>query len=103
MSAESIKKKLKTLGKAQAREQFAPLVEALSTNGGFVEVTDYGKVAAVMLSHKDFLWLLAQANRTLKPKKQLAGSAVLAEDLEAASANISNAIFESLAKTTREL
>jgi hypothetical protein len=97
------KKSLKRLGKAQAREQFAPLVEGLSTVGGLVEITDYGKVAAVMLSYKDYLWLLAQANEPFKPKRQLAGSAVLTGDLEAASKEITASIFESLARSAREL
>jgi hypothetical protein len=97
------KKNLTKLGKAQAREQFAPLVESLSTVGGVVEVTDYGKVAAVMLSYKDYLWLVAQANEPFKPKRQLAGSAVLVGELEAASKQITDSVLESLTKTAREL
>ncbi len=97
------KKNLQKLGKAQAREQFAPLIEKLSKDGGVVEVTDYGKVAAVMLSYKDYLWLLAQANETFKPKRQLAGSATLVSDLELASRQITDAALESLTKSAREL
>ena len=93
----------KKLGKAQAREQFAPLVEALASSGGVVEVTDYGKVAAVMLNYKDYLWLVAQAKESFKPKRQLAGSAVLAGDLEKASKQISDSVSESLSKSQREL
>jgi len=97
------KKNLKRLGKAQAREQFAPLVETLATTGGVVEVTDYGKVAAVMLSYKDYLWLVAQANEPFKPKQQLAGSAVLVGELETASQQITDSVLKSLKKTVREL
>lgn len=96
-------KNLKKLGKAQAREQFAPLVETLSTVGGVVEVTDYGKVAAVMLGYRDYLWLVAQANEPFKPKRQLAGSAVLVGDLESASQQITDSVLESITKTAREL
>jgi hypothetical protein len=96
-------KNLKKLGKAQAREQFAPLVEGLSAVGGIVEVTDYGKVVAVMLSYKDYLWLLAQANEPFKPRRQLAGSAMLVGDLDGASNEITASIFESLAKSARDL
>jgi hypothetical protein len=96
-------KNLKKLGKAQAREQFAPLVEGLSAVGGIVEVTDYGKVVAVMLSYKDYLWLLAQANEPFKPRRQLAGSAILVGDLKGASNEITASIFESLAKSARDL
>lgn len=97
------KKNSKRLGKAQAREQFAPLVETLATTGGLVEVTDYGRVAAVMLSYKDYLWLVAQANEPFNPKRKLAGSASLMSDLETASDQITDSIFDSLKKTAREL
>lgn len=99
----SSNKSLKKLGKAQAREQFAPIIETLSTVGGVVEVTDYGKVAAVMMSYKDYLWLLAQANEPFKPKRQLAGSAALVGDLEAASQQITDSILGSLNKNPRKL
>lgn len=103
MSSDSLKKNLKRLGKAQAREQFAPLIESLSTIGGVVEVTDYGKVAAVMLSYRDYLWLLAQANEPFKPRRQLAGSAILTGELESASEQLTDSILESMAKSGREL
>jgi len=103
MNTASVKKNLKKLGKAQAREQFGPLVERLSTVGGVVEVTDYGKVAAVILSYKDYLWLLAQANEPFKPKRQLAGSAVLVGELETASKQITEFVSGSLEKSAREL
>jgi len=97
------KRNLKKLGKTQAREQFAPLVESLSEIGGVVEVTDYGKVAAVMLGYKDYLWLLAQSNQPFKPKRQLAGSAVLVGDLEEASNKITQSVLDSIARSTKEL
>lgn len=97
------KQNLRKLGKTQAREQFAPLVEDLSVSGGIVEVTDYGKVAAVILSYQDYLWLLAQANKPFKPMRQLAGSAVIVSDLNAASNEITASIFDSLAKSARDL
>ena len=99
----SSKKNLKKLGKAQAREQFAPLIESLATVGGVVEVTDYGKVTAVMLSYKDYLWLLAQANEPFKPKRRLAGSAVLVGDLEKASQEITESILGSIERSARKL
>ncbi len=97
------KNNLRKLGKAQAREQFAPIVERLSTAGGIVEITDYGKVAAVMMSYKDYLRLISQANESFKAKRELAGTATLQGDLDAASNEITAAIFESLAKSAREL
>jgi hypothetical protein len=103
MHLASAKKNLKRMGKAQAREQFSPLVESLSTAGGVVEITDYGKVAAVMLSYKEYLWLLAQANEPFKPKRQLAGSATLVGELEAASEEITDSVLGSITRTAHEL
>ena len=94
---------LKKFGKAQARDQFGPIVESLSTGDGIVEVTDYGKVAAVMMSYKHYLWLVARANMPITPKVKLAGSAKLAGDLETASQEINDSILNSLNKTAREL
>ncbi len=96
-------KKFKRLGKAQAREQFAPLIERLLKYGGVIEVTDYGKVAAVMLSYKDYLYLLARAGESFEPKRQLAGSAVLVGELESGSNEIAALVFESLANSAREI
>ncbi|MCA0312500.1 MAG: type II toxin-antitoxin system Phd/YefM family antitoxin [Candidatus Melainabacteria bacterium] len=47
----------KRIGKAQARDELATLIEAVNTGDGAVEITDYGKVAAVLLSVKDYEWL----------------------------------------------
>jgi hypothetical protein len=103
MASISSHKSFRKLGKAQVREQFAPIVESLSSGGGVVEITDYGKVAAVMLSYKDYLLLVAQAHESFKPKRQLAGSAVLIGELEAASEQITDSVSESLKKSAHEL
>ncbi len=103
MAPVSRQKNTKRLGKAQARELFAPLIESLSTTGGLIEVTDYGKVAAVILSYKDYLRLLAQANEPFKPKQQLAGSAILIGDLEKASQELSDSILGSIKSSTSNL
>lgn len=91
------------LGKAEARTKFAPLVESLAANGGTVEITDYGTVAAVMLGYKDYMLLLAQARAPLKPKIQLRGSAKLVGDLEAATKDVSRLIIQSVKKTAAQL
>jgi PHD/YefM family antitoxin component YafN of YafNO toxin-antitoxin module len=91
------------LGKAQARQNFAPLIEPLATVGGTVEITDYGKVAAVMLGYKDYALLLAQASAPIKSKMQLRGSAQLIGDLEEATKEISQSIVDSIEKTAAQL
>lgn len=103
MSAIPSPKRLRKLGKAQVREQFAPIVESLCTEGGIVEVTDYGKVAAVLLSYKDYLSLTAQAHQPFRPKRTLAGSAVLVGELEAASQQIIDSVLKSMKKSAHEL
>jgi prevent-host-death family protein len=86
-------------GKAQAREQFSPLVESLAAKGGVVEITDYGKTAAVLLGYKDYLCLMAQAAVSAKPLRQLRGSGVLVADLEDIGKKISKTITDSVAST----
>jgi PHD/YefM family antitoxin component YafN of YafNO toxin-antitoxin module len=78
----ALMKKVVRLGKAQAREQFAPLVESLTKSGGIIEITDYGRVAAVMLSYPEYLMLKSQAQHWSKPERQLAGSAELIGELD---------------------
>lgn len=97
------KKKPKRMGKAQAREQFAPLIESLSKTGGTVEVTDYGKVAAVIMSYKEYLWLKALAKQPFKPKRQLWGSGMIVGEVDEASLDLTELIEESLERTAREL
>ncbi len=91
------------LGKAQAREQFSPLVESLAVNGGIVEITDYGIAAAVLLGYRDYISLVTQANVPLSPSRQLKGSGVLLGDLEEASKEISKMIAGSIKKTVSEI
>lgn len=91
------------LGKAQAREQFSPLVESLATNGGVVEITDYGRASAVLISYRDYISLVNQANTSIKPSRQLRGSGVLLSDLEETSKEISKIVADSLKKTIAKL
>lgn len=91
------------LGKAEARERFAPLVESLASSGGTVEITDYGKVAAIMLGYRDYMRLLSQAEEPFQSKQQLRGSAVLLGDLEEATEDIAKQVAASVEKTIREL
>jgi prevent-host-death family protein len=104
MAVGNIKKAIRQkLGKAQARERFAPLVESLAANGGVVEITDYGKASAVLLSYKDYMSLVSQASVSLKPSRQLRGSGILLGDLEETGKEISKLITGSLKKTIAEL
>lgn len=91
------------LGKAEARARFAPLIESLAANGGTVEITDYGKVAAVMLGYKDYMLLQAQARVPLKPQRRLCGSGKVPGDSNETLDGISDMIIDSVNKTIAQL
>jgi antitoxin (DNA-binding transcriptional repressor) of toxin-antitoxin stability system len=91
------------IGKAQAREQFAPLVESLVAGGTPVEITDYGKVVAILLSENEYNWLLQSANQNFRPKRPLRGSIKLIGSLEEASKDLLKDFESSLEKSVQEL
>jgi prevent-host-death family protein len=95
----------KRVGKAQAREEFSSLIEAVASGAGAVQITDYGKVAAVLLSEKEYEWLCACAKNNAVPKRNPRGIFVLSDDsaLEQASKEISEEFENSLKKTASEL
>lgn len=97
------KEVIQKLGKAQARQQFAPLVEALAAHGGVVEITDYGKTAAVMLGYTDYMRLRAQAAEPSKPSRQLAGSMTIVGDLEESIKEVRKTFEESLERRRRRI
>lgn len=95
----------KRVGKAQAREEFSLLIEAVANGAGAVEITDYGKVAAVLLSEQEYEWLCACAKKNLQPKRDPRGFFVLADEnaLEEASREIAEDFENSIKKTASEL
>jgi prevent-host-death family protein len=95
----------KRIGKAQAREEFSALIEAVASGAGAVEITDYGKVAAVLLSEKEYEWLCASAKNNAPPKRNPRGFFVLADDsaLEQASKELSAEFEKSINETASEL
>lgn len=95
----------KRIGKAQAREEFSTLIESVASGAGPVEITDYGKVAAVILSEKEYEWLLACAKKNSQPKRSPRGLIVLSDDkaLEDASKELRTEFENSITKTASEL
>lgn len=91
------------LGKSEARARFLTLVETVATGGGPVEITDRGKVAAVLLSHNEYMWLLAMASKRPKTRRSLVGSMVLVADLEEASKQLSDMMIQSIHRRAAEL
>lgn len=102
MAASKIQKRI---GKAQARDELSTLIEAVNTGAGPIEITDYGKVAAVLLSEKEYEWLCACAKKNAPPKRDARGIIVLSDDsaLEDASKQMTADFDESIAKTASEL
>lgn len=95
----------KRVGKAQAREEFSTLIESVACGAGAVEITDYGKVAAVLLSEKEYEWLLACARKNTQPKRSPRGLIVLTDDqaLQEASKQLAADYESSISKTASEL
>jgi prevent-host-death family protein len=95
----------KRMGKAQAREEFSTLIEAVASGGGPVEITDYGKVAAVLISEKEYEWLCACAKINAQPKRDPRGFFVLSDDraLEDASREIEADFEQSIQKSASQL
>ncbi len=102
MPASKIQKRV---GKAQARDELSSLIEAVNKGKGPVEITDYGKVAAVLLSEKEYAWLCACANKSTPLKREARGIIVLDDDqaLEDASKDLAAEFDASIAKTASEL
>ncbi len=95
----------KRVGKAQAREEFSTLIESVASGAGAVEITDYGKVAAVLLSEKEYEWLQACAKKSTQPKRSPRGLIILADDkaLEDASKQLAADYESSIDKTVSGL
>lgn len=93
------------MGKAQAREEFSTLIESVASGAGPVEITDYGKVAAVLLSEKEYEWLLACAKKNTLPKRSPRGLIVLFDDkaLEDTGKQLVSDFEDSISKTASEL
>lgn len=98
-------KNQKRIGKAQAREEFSTLIKAVAEGCGAVEITDYGKVAAVLLSEKEYEWLCACAKRNVEPLRDPRGFFILSNDLalEEASREISADFDNSIKRTASQL
>ncbi len=102
MAATRIQKRV---GKAQARDELSALIEAVNTGAGPVEITDYGKVSAVLLSEKEYEWLCACAKKSAIPKKDACGIISLSDDsaLGNAAKQLAADFDASIAKTASEL
>jgi len=90
------------MGKSEARANFLPLVQALAQGGEPVEITEHGKVAAVLISNLDYQLLLARAKMQPEPKGSLVGSMILNEDLAAADDQIARLFRASLGRKPGE-
>lgn len=93
------------IGKAQAREEFSTLIEKVSQGSGPIEITDYGKVTAIILSEKEYEWLKACAKKTSHPRREARGLVVIedANAIKEADALVKADFVESLKKSERQL
>lgn len=91
------------LGKAEARQEFAPLIDSVAGGGSPVEISDYGKVVAVLINANEYKWLLSQTKKTLKPKKELCGAIIIHDDLEILDKKVRADFEKSITKTVSKL
>ncbi len=97
--------KSQRIGKSQAREEFATLIEKVSKGSGPIEITDYGKVTAIILSEKEYEWLKSCAKRSSQTRREARGLVII-EDEKAITdaAALVRADFEkSLEKSVKQL
>lgn len=101
--------KRQTMGKTQARQEFFPLVDALTESCLAVEITDHNKPVAVILSYQKYVALAAKvcmlSNELKKPSNpDLVGSIqVNGKNLEAASQRIAKKFKSSMKETAGKL
>ncbi|HEY9678443.1 MAG TPA: type II toxin-antitoxin system prevent-host-death family antitoxin [Drouetiella sp.] len=91
----------KRVGKAQARDELSTLIDAVNSGAGAIEITDYGKVTAVLLSEKQYEWLCACAKKHAHPKREARGVVLIADEnaLDDAAKVVASDIEESIRKT----
>ncbi len=98
-----------TVGKTQARQEFFPLVDALSADCAAVKITDHNKPVAVLLSYQKYVALTAKLcmlsknlNKPIDP--DLIGSVqITSADLNAASKKIAQKFKASLKESAGNL
>lgn len=96
-------------GKTQARKEFFPLVDSLTTSASAVEITDHDKPVAILLSYQHYIALTSKLcmlskTKTLPQSADLIGSIKLKTDnLEAASEQIAKQFERSLNDTANSL
>jgi hypothetical protein len=95
----------KRIGKAQARDELSTLIESVNNGAGAVEITDYGKVAAILLSEKEYEWLCACAKKNGTPQKNARGIIVLSDEkaVEDAAKQLADEFNASITKSASEL
>jgi PHD/YefM family antitoxin component YafN of YafNO toxin-antitoxin module len=97
-----------TMGKMQARKEFLPLVDSLTTQCSAVEITDHDVPAAVLLSYQNYLMMAAKlamhASADIAPKGSLIGSVkILVDDLESGNAEISGLFHAAIENSAKSL
>ncbi|CAN5458454.1 hypothetical protein BH11CYA1_BH11CYA1_00360 [soil metagenome] len=100
--------KPESVGKTQARQNFLPLVDALSQTGTAIEITDHDKPVAVLLSYSHWLAIIAKLTMLSKNDQvslplNLVGSIQITGDLAAGSKKAAAFFSQSLQKTVNKL
>ena len=98
-----------SVGKTEARKNFFPLVDSLTTSASAVEITDHDKPVAVLLSYQHYialaskLCMLAKTPAYPKPPNLVGSLRLRTDNLEAASDKIAEQFNQSLKNTASGL
>ncbi|MBX3168946.1 MAG: hypothetical protein KF760_16175 [Candidatus Eremiobacteraeota bacterium] len=77
-------------------------MQSVVQSGKTVEITDRGKVAAVLLSHQEYLRLMARADERPATARSPVGTVVLVADVES-DESTSSLLLESLRRRADSL
>jgi hypothetical protein len=116
-SKEDIEKQAATLmgftqqsvGKTQARKNFFPLVDSLTTSASAVQITDHDRPVAVLLSYQHYialtgkLCMFAKTMAHQKPPNLIGSIKLKTDNLEAASERIAEQFQKSLKESRTSL
>ncbi len=95
----------KRVEKVQDRDELSALIETVNAGAGPIEITANGKVAALLLSEKEYEWLCACAKKSAAPKKEARGLLTLSDEnvLDDAAKQVASDFNASIARTAGEL
>ncbi len=97
------------VGKTQVRKDFLPLVDTLRESNTAIEITDHDKPVAVLIGYEQYVAIMAKACLISEAPANWGANPLLnsielkTDDLEAASAKITEMFEKSIRRSLEEL